>query len=483
MAPNVLLLILDAARRDAFAPYGAPEAATPNIAALARRGHAAPLAYATSSWTLPSHASLFSGLLPGRIGLTQAPGGDPPSARPVLESYAERLLAGVLSSSGYRCEGFSSNLWASATAGFDVGFDSFTYAPSDRVEKTNALLEGGLRARLAWAAHGLRARADDGAAALLTALHKSISTHDGQPAFWFVNLVECHSPYLPPRPWNDLGAADRVRAAIDCQRYLGFEQICLHAAGRGTTPRSSMERMRHLYARSIAYMDDWLGEVLAALDGRGILDNTLVIVTADHGESFGEDGMLAHGFSLGEQLIHVPLVLAGPGARELPGPFSLARLPGLIAEAAGVGSHPYAADDLPDGAAVAQYSPMTGPSDPRIQAFAAKWDLDAEAVRRLTSGSICATDGARKLVRDDDGGEALYDLEADPGERSPLAPSGPAAESLRAALAFAAPDPARPATGAQAQDAAAGADGAAGAQATPEELAALERQMKLLGYM
>src|SRR5581483_1310456 len=83
--PNVLLLVLDAARRDALEPYGAPAGATPNISALARRGHALAHAYSTASWTLPSHASLFTGLLPRALGLGQAPGGTPTGSRPVLE--------------------------------------------------------------------------------------------------------------------------------------------------------------------------------------------------------------------------------------------------------------------------------------------------------------------------------------------------------------------------------------------------------------
>src|SRR5690348_14551130 len=100
MAPNVLLVVLDAVRRDAVEPYGkaptairygAPAVATPAIGELARSGFAAPSAYATASWTLPSHASMFSGLLARRLGLGQAPAGSPQSARPRLEQVAGRL--------------------------------------------------------------------------------------------------------------------------------------------------------------------------------------------------------------------------------------------------------------------------------------------------------------------------------------------------------------------------------------------------------
>jgi arylsulfatase A-like enzyme len=297
--PNVLLVVLDAARRDALTPYGAPAGATPAIADLARRGHALPHAYATSSWTLPSHASMLTGALPRALGLSQPPDGSPQSARAVLSGLGDRLLPARLGAAGYARHGFSANLWASGHAGFDTGFDDFTYRPSERVERNNLLLGGGRRARLAWALEGLRSRSDDGADALRGALTESINAAASQPdrpSFWFVNLIECHSPYLPPRPWNDLGPAERVRAAIDSQRYMGFEAICLQAAGGSVVPPESMARMQHLYERSIAYMDAWLADVLEALDRRGILEQTLVIVTADHGESFGEDGFVAHGF-------------------------------------------------------------------------------------------------------------------------------------------------------------------------------------------
>jgi arylsulfatase A-like enzyme len=459
--PNVLLVVMDAARRDAMTPYGAPPSATPAIDEVARRGRAVPRAYATSSWTLPSHASLFTGLLPRTLGLAQPPGGDPASARPLLARAADRLLPAVLREAGYRTHGFSANLWASGRAGFDTGFDSFTYRPVDRAQR-------------GWALEALRARTDDGAAAIREALTQSIAqTAPGAPALWFVNLVECHSPYVPPRPFNDLGALERVRGARDSRRYLGFEAICLQVARRSAIPEGSLQRMRHLYAQAVSYMDAWLADILGALDAAGMLEETLVIVTADHGESFLEDGLVAHGFGLGEQLIHVPLVMAGPGADTVGDEvFSLARLPGVIGTSAGLEGQPWGDRDLPAGVAVAQYDGISAADDPRIVAFAQKWSLGEDEVRRLTAGFTAVTDGRHKLVTDDRGAEWLYDLEADPFERAPLSDAG-VADRLRAALAggaapFADDRPTRE---------------AAMPAASPDEIAALERQMRQLGYM
>jgi arylsulfatase A-like enzyme len=469
-APNVLLVVLDAVRRDALEPYGAGPGSTPAIASLARRGHALPLAYSTSSWTLPAHASMFTGLLPRALGLGQAPGRTPAGVRPALESAADQLLASMLREAGYATHGFSANLWVSGHAGFDVGFDTFTYASGGRNERLDALSGGRAGARTAWALEGLRSRADDGAAELGRALRTSIAQVDERPCFWFVNLVEGHSPYLPPRPWNDLGPLTRMRAALDAQRHLTFEAICLYATGARQVPPAALERMRHLYARAVSYMDAWLADVLEALDRRGELENTLVIVTSDHGESFGEGGYMAHGFALSEPLIHVPLVLAGPGAIGRESVFSLAELPGVIAAAAGVREHPIVHRAFPDGIAIAQYDAIGPPEHPRFAEFAERFDLSGAEVLRLATSLTCATDGVRKLVVSDDGSsvtEQRYDLVADPGERAPLADGS--FDDLRAALEVHASPAVAPA--------------AAGISAEDEERAELERQMKLLGYM
>jgi arylsulfatase A-like enzyme len=471
--PNVLLVVLDAVRRDALEPYGPPAGTTPAIADLARRGCALPDAYATSSWTLPSHASMFAGLLPRRLGLGQPPDGSPQGARPAFREASRRLLTSVLAAGGYDTRGFSANLWASAQVGLDIGFERFHYAVPERGGRIEAMMGDGRRARLAWALEGLRARSDNGAGELGRALRASIAGWSGRPTFWFVNVCECHSPCLPPRPWNDLAPRERVRAAFDARRYMNFEALCLYVAGRREIPEEAMEQMRHLYARAIAYADGWIADLLDALERRGILDETLVIVTADHGENFGEHGLIGHGFAVNQELINVPLVTAGPGAPSREGAFSLAELPRVIASAAGIEAHPWTEAELPDGVAVSQYDPM-GPADhPRVLAFAERWGLDEEAVGRLTAGFTAVTDGRRKVVRRNHDDLLLYDLQDDPGERAPLDPAqaNGAFEGLRGALEH----PALAAAPAVASDGV--------AEPSAEERAALERQMKLLGYL
>jgi arylsulfatase A-like enzyme len=417
---------------------------------------------------------MFTGLLPRQLGVAQAPEGTPQSARPVFQQVAERMLGEVLRSAGFVTEGWSTNVWSSPVAGFDIGFDHFEYVCSGRDERMNALLGQGRRAQLAWAIEGVRSNDDDGAEDVGVRLRRSIHEWSGKPSFWFVNLCECHSPYLPPRPWNDLPRWDRIRAALEIKEYLNFEAICRYAAGRMDIPEETFERLRHLYARSIAYMDRWLADVLEALDARGILDETLVIVTSDHGENFGEDGLIAHGFSVNQQLTHMPLVMAGPGAVEARGVFSLAELPRVIAEAAGVDGHPYTGAELPSGLAVAQCDPMGSADDPRIVAFAEKLGADEAGIERLCARHTSVTDGTLKLVVRD-GRELFYDLTTDPEETTPLSPAGLNGQvpALRQALAQ---------PGVQVSTAAPLAPTDIDTP-SDDEVAAIERQMKLLGYM
>jgi len=448
---NVVLIVFDSARRDALEPSGAPA-----VADLGRRGVVARNAHSAACWTLPSHAAMFTGLLPRAAGLARAPARTPQSCRPVVEGHRDRLLPEVFRRAGYATAGVSANLWIGEHSGFDTGFDEFRSVESGR--------QGGLhdpspRARARWAFEAARARVDDGAGAARSILD-GWSTQ--APFFWFANLNECHSPYLPPRAYSDIGLLGRLRAAEEARRYLTLEAIWRACAGGLEVPEEALERMRHLYARSVRLMDDWLAGVLGTLDARGVLDETLVVVTSDHGENFGESGLMAHAFSLDERLTHVPLVAAGPGAEELSGIVSLADLPRALARAAGI-RHPWG-PDLCSGVAVAEFDPPTGPGDERAQRVAADWGVGEAGLRVLTTPLTSATDGSSKLVRRGDV-EQLFDLDCDLLEQHPLDPSDPRADQLRAAL-----DPAPAVVEAQ-------------GEASPEELAEIEERMKLLGYM
>jgi arylsulfatase A-like enzyme len=469
MPPNVLLVVLDTARADAFGPYGASPDAAPTVGQVASSGRAIPDVYSTACWTLPSHASMFTGRLPRSLGLGQAPGGSPLGARPVLEAQRERLLPEVLRRAGYETRGLSANVWVSEAAGFATGFDVF-----EEVERGGRQAEverDDMRGRLVWALEGLRARTDDGAAAAEATLARWASELNEKPFFWFVNLVECHSPYMPPRPFNDLPPLDRVRAADEARRHLSMMSVWRACVSDFDVPDEALERMRRLYAASVRYVDDWLGRVISRLDERGVLDDTLVIVTSDHGENFGEGGLLAHAFSLDDRLIHVPVVVNRADFATGDGPRSLVQLPQLIAEFVDLAEHPWSEDPLPQGYAAAQFE-FVDEDDPRIDIAADLWGLQDEQRERLFTPLTCVTDGQLKLMARGQR-EELYDLANDPLELHPLppgdAPDRERVASLRAALAD--------------QSLWELADVA---QELPDEggqLDGIERRMKLLGYM
>ncbi len=471
LLPNILWIVLDTARADSLEPYGAPAGSSPVVADLARSGIALTDARVTASWTLPSHASMFTGALSRGLGLGQAPAATPQSAAPVMHAQRERLLPEVLRHAGYATGAVSTNLWVSPLSGFDVGFDRFVAIESVR----QARLGGDRRARLRWAVEAAIGKADDGAAQAGVVLRDWLEAGVERPFFWFVNLVECHSPYLPPRPYSGAGLGDRVRAADEAWRHLNLNAIWRACTHDFDVPDEALERMRRFYAGSVRYLDDWMEALLTQLEQADVLDDTLVIVCSDHGENFGEGGLLAHAFSLDERLIRVPFILSGPGADAFRGMRSLAELPARVSDAAQLEGNPWATNgQLPDKAAVAQFDPPALASDPRVQGVIDQWGADETAMRRLTTELTCAVDGRWKLLRRG-ADEELFDLDADPLEAHPIRgedamarQAGPALTTLRAAVDH----PLVRASRHHDRQ-----------QASEEEVSEIEDRMRLLGYM
>lgn len=469
--PNIILVVMDTARADAFEPYGAPVGSSPAVAQMAGRGHAYQ-AFSSACWTVPAHASMFSGLSFRAAGFGE-PASDHADYKAAGDRLADRWLPGVLGDHGYDTAGVSTNMWVSDWGGFDRGFEKWVQVTSSRA------LHGpsqSFRHRLAWAGQALRARTDDGASEVEATLGRWLADRSaGTPFFWFVNLVECHSPYLPPKPYNPLSALGRVRSGEEALRHLNFDAIWRGLCSRTEAPESALARMRELYAAAIRLMDDWVSRLHQMLDTAGILDETIVVITSDHGENLGEQGLLGHGFSLDDRLIRVPLVVSGPAAK-LPQPVtSLCDIPAWLAASAGVTGHPW---EMGNGkVAVAEFDSPVSPEDPRADEAIKAWRLGEEARLRLTTSFACATDGRLKLLRGN-GQETLIDLGSDPLEREPIDVGAETEQrwadrlaDLRAALDRAA--------AAEVPGVTATAPVAAGA----DELADMESQMRLLGYL
>src|SRR5687767_14995547 len=415
---------------------------------------------------MPSHAAMFTGLLPRASGVSQAPGETPMSCRPVLESHADRFLSEVLRRAGYRTRGVSSNIWVSNASGYGTGFDEFRDVMPNRAAD---MMSRKLKPRTRWALDALRARSDDGAGAAGQLLRQWFTDRDERPNFWFVNLIECHSPYLPPKPWNDLPALDRVRAAEEARRHLTVMEIWRVCVAEFDIPDDALERMRRLYDRSVRQLDAWVADTLTALDDAGQLDDTLVLITSDHGENFGEGDLLGHAFSLDERLLHVPFIASGPGApRQMR---SLSELPRVVAEAAGMEDHPWPRERVE--VALAQFDSPGEDDDPRKAELVERWGAAPAALANLSMTLDVAVRDGTKLVRRNDELQ-LFDLAEDPLEERPRAVSeSEAPPDLLAAIERQSSEPAT-------------ATASAGGQTdsvSAEELARIEEQMRTLGYL
>jgi len=421
---------------------------------------------------------MLLGLPHRQAGLVKARQADPRLCRPVLEANESRYLPVVLRNAGYRTTGASTNLWIQAASGFDLGFDEFHGLWENR--RTDLVGTGRLSS-LRWAREGFRSRTDDG----LTEVSRIAQTWvDGlaastQPSFLFLNLTECHSPYLPPRPYNALAPLDRMRTGLEAQRHLSLEAIWKTNLGAPLPPDAALARMRHLYARSIRYMDDWLTCFVESLQAQGALADTIVIVTSDHGENLGEGGRLGHSFSLDERLIHVPLVTSGFDRLRPETALSLVQLPWLLADELALPDQPWSPPD--PGPAVSAVEGICEPDDPRVVDALATWGLGDEAAFCMTSDAVCASDGVMKIVQRGHR-EAVFDLRQDPLEVQPLArdqmseADAPAIRLLRRAVA----------TALREQDQHPAPSPAAAlphAATDPRDDQKLADQMRLLGYL
>jgi arylsulfatase A-like enzyme len=463
MRPNVLLVVLDTARADAFEPYGAPAGATPVVADLARRGRAVPMAISASNWTMPSHAAMFTGSLPRPLGLSvSAQGNGITNPREVIEANAHRFLPEVLRRAGYSTAGVSCNPWISEPAGFGTGFDVFR----DLRGKQRRRPGKRWTKRLAFYLEAIRAGVDEGAAEAGSILRTRIRQGPATPFFWFANLMECHSPYLPAGPFNDLSPAGRLQAARDVIAYQRARPMVQYSLGSMEIPDEAMARMRHLYGRAVTSMDHWLGTVLEELDRRRMLEDTLVIVTSDHGENLGENHLLGHGLSLDQRLIHVPFVAAGPVEWPDRPLLSLTELPGILAELVGVDGHPWTTRASPEGTCIAQNDGAFFWPEEEVARLAHTWGIDP-AIATTLGPYAAITDGRLKLYRDGEE-QSLFDLERDPLETTDVSHAHPGEASRLAGIL----------EGAQ------GTIGAGPAAAySAEEQAEMEEHLEALGYL
>jgi len=314
--PSVLFVVLDTVRKDHLSVYGHDRPTSPTLEAFADEARIYEEAVTPAPWTLPAHASMFTGLYPSEHGATQED--------PYLEGAT--TLAETLSPAGYATCCYSSNAWITPytrlTDGFDARDNFFKVMPGD-------FLSGPL-AR-AWKAMNdsdrLRGLADS-LVAVGAALHSRLASGQGEdsktPAvvdrtidfvgdavengedfFAFINLMDAHQPYHPPDEYAEQFAPG-VESSDVIQDPTAFN------CGAETADDGEWAAISGLYDAEIRHMDDQLGRLFDSMREAGVWDETVVVVCADHGELHGEHGLYGHEFGIYEPLVNVPLLVKHP---------------------------------------------------------------------------------------------------------------------------------------------------------------------------
>jgi arylsulfatase A-like enzyme len=332
-APNILLLVLDTARALNLSLYGYPRQTSPHIDSLASRGVVFERAYATASWTLPSHASLFTGLEAHELSTDVH----------VPLDTREPTLAERLASSGYATAGFVANQrYASSEWGLARGFVRYEVYPVRLAElPLNASLGrrmvtlGRIRRTVRFGEIVNRKRADRVNRELLAWLERRPGKD--RPFFAFLNYYDAHEPYLPPAPYATSFAT--ARPAFSQHNRYHVRETELSPRYRRAMDSTERARHRDAYDGALRYLDDRIAALLRSLDGRGLLANTIVVITSDHGEHLGEHDRFLHAFDLLAPVLHVPLILLYPrglpGGVRVAGPVSLRDIPATIDDVAG----------------------------------------------------------------------------------------------------------------------------------------------------
>jgi arylsulfatase A-like enzyme len=434
--PNIVLIVLDTLRQDHLACYGYRRETAPTIERIAEEGVIFESAYTTAPWTLPGHASLFTGMY------TSTHETDNGSIRLSAE---KRTLTEILSENGYRTAGFSANPWISSLSGLEQGFERFEYLGTQTThpfflnlakERARVLITGS-------------AHQDLGANTVNKHLLRWVEKvrHGDAPFFVFANFMEVHAPYgTVPKPYfstflehslpRDIGRKwAREKSLFMCRHCEGaledFEAEptgspeCVD--GRWRLPPARLAATNALYDAGILYVDYQIGRIYRALERAGILDETILIITSDHGESLGEGGTMGHGVLLHERVLKIPLVIRyprifPPGLRVSEAASLIDVLP-TIEDMLGLPRSPLsdAVSLVPGGElaarperVLAEYFP---PEEHVWKAISMALGCDYSYAGRVRAS---LRKGSLKYVWSSSGENELYNLEADPSEEENL---------------------------------------------------------------
>ena len=439
--PNILLISIDTLRADRLGAYGYPAAQTPNLDRLAAEGVLFERAYSHSSWTRPGFGSLMTSLYPSEHGAFVV--NDPEQALEGYVSWGERIyngplrqevttLAESLDRAGYFNLALQSNWHASQFNHFDQGFDQFLFDELRRPSmwETSTLGKGWKLALARLTGGAAKSVREDlmPSADLYRGWTQFVERGLTRPFFIWVNFLNVHDPY-------------NLRDYTTVSDPLAAPVVATYEAN---DPEVSIEVLSEAYDSEVTYADAWVGRMIEDLDSRGLLETTVVVVTADHGEELGDhdaplplvDGGSVkgrfHGHTLFREQVHVPWIM---------------RLPGVIPEGLRIARPVPHLDFAPT---LADYAGARPGQDWRGRSLrelieggdASATDggaLEIFAERPLYGTELKAltTDDAKAVWNTATGEWRFFDLAADPAETVPLNDPERQAELLRRLTAFA----------------------------------------------
>jgi arylsulfatase A-like enzyme len=418
-ASNAILIVLDTVRADHLSLHGYARNTTPNLERWARRGVRFDGAMAPASWTYPSHSCFLTGQWPYKIDSQWNHVLDTPY--PTLAEY--------LAARGFETAGFVANTnYCSYETGLNRGFTHFEDYPLTprtlfgSIKIGRWLLEHVLYPDDAYHLKWIRAQSRD-ACAINRDFLAWLSQRRGsnRPFFAFLNYFDAHEPYVLP-----VGHADhfglRPESPVDDQVLLTYKR-----RDKRTIPPRHVALARDAYDDCIAYLDRQVGALLDELERRGVLRETAVIITSDHGEHFGDHGLFDHGKDLYSSVVHVPLVIltreSAPAGRVVSEAVSLRDLPATIVDLVGQS----AGSPFPGGSLAALWRSSAGSDPGAVTPGVSEAIVPSEFSPEYGLGPIhkgfvmSLVVGDLHYIRDDSGFEELYHLDRDPGEQTNLA--------------------------------------------------------------
>ncbi|MEW6441259.1 MAG: sulfatase [bacterium] len=412
--PDIVLVSMDATRADHLSSYGHVRPTTPNLDGLAENSVLYERSISPACWTLPSHASMFTGLYPSQHGTHF--GNQVLSAR--FQTLAEKLR-----NEGYQTAGFCCNAWLDPVFGFNRGFETYRLRSplADRMARLGRA--GRLGAKVIEKTYSSRnGRASKSTLAWVRAWLSGVRRKD-RPFFLFVLLSDPHLPHFVHREARRfLGAQAKAAERLhrDPHRFI--------VQGKGMT-EAEQDLVQRRYDSQIACMDQRIGELLALLGRETSLDDALVMITSDHGENLGDHGLMAHQYCLYDTLLHVPLIIHFPDSRRLRNVRvdSLVQTHELFTTVLDVVGA--SRSDLPNDLRGRSLVPEEVSRNPLPFAVSEEPCPNLRRIRRLYPSYDCSrydrrlrslrTD-TRKYIWASDGRHELYDLQKDPGENRNL---------------------------------------------------------------